>query len=203
MNRISASAQELDPLFGRRGRHRSDARQGLRPAEREEPKLSGSDSVADPDMAEVIDKFERVHSGQDVKETEQVEVPERFSAVLADVPASLNHDTEDMAAALRIDVSPLNADTEAAPMRFDLPEADTIPAADPRIAAPQADPAQNRQRRRWPAIAGGVLAALVVGIGVGYMMTPESTKTSAARVQIETAGQSGARLRMDYNLPSP
>lgn len=204
MNRISASAQELDSLFGRRARHRSDGRQGLRPAEREEPKLSTSDVAADPEMAEVVDRFERVYSGHDVKEPDQAELPERFSAVLPDAPASLNHDTEDMAAAFRIDVSPVNADTEAAPMHFELPEADMVPAANPPVAAPQANYAQNpHQHRRWPAIAGGVFAALVVGIGVGYVMTPESNKTSTARTQIERAGQDGARLRMDYNLPSP
>jgi hypothetical protein len=202
MNRISAPAPDNDSFFGRRARHRSETRTPLRPADREEPKLAGAEASTDAEMGEVIDKFERVYAGLAVKETEEVEHPEPLAAVLPDEPASPPHDSEDLVASFRMDVSPVGAQADLTPMRFDLSDGDTVPPIDAPTAGPEIRHIEKHSRRRWPAAIAGVCAALIIGIGVGYMMTPGS-KTSVGGAKIESSGHDGTRLRLDYTLPSP
>jgi hypothetical protein len=192
----------MESLVARRARWRADDRQ---PRERAEPRIGAA--THDADIQDVVQKFELVYSqfSADQRERGQdQELPEAAAAAFGARRTSPPRDrtegrSDTIEAAFRMGATAVPVAAETPIEKFELPEEPVLQITERRPALSAWRESERQPGRVWPKVLGGAGLALVIGIGVGYVMVPRADSPSA-RTKIESSAQGGTRLRMDYEL---
>jgi hypothetical protein len=184
-------------LVGRAARWRAEGRS---PQDRIEPRPASLNSSQDADILEVVQKFELVYSQLNARPSKNQHTLQASSIERA-AQASLARDTaESTAPSYQLEAHEPRAVADGPAERYELPEEAPVPAITesvPRLE--QAEASARPPARVWPKVFGGAALALLIGVGVGYVMVP-SGGSQSVRTKIESSPDGGTRLRFDYEL---
>jgi hypothetical protein len=198
---------ELESLVARAMKAHSSRTTPAEDLQRQEPHLAQPQPSRDPDIQDVVQRFERAYSEVQARGADgSLERGLQYADTPTSGPAETSPppDAADPPNDTRIVLA--EDSPQAAPAmpklpleRYELPDIAPLPFTFERNVSPTAMEAREQASRRvWPFAVGAAALALLVGIGVGYSLVPRQAHTRL----IEQSSDGGTRLRLDYDLPN-